>query len=78
MAKNQTITVEQDPDAPVEKPVLAQAIVDISRAMNRLSDSGLNRRAIVALVYDSTKLPKGTIEIVLNSLDRLARDYCKK
>lgn len=77
MAKNQAITVEQDPDAPVEKPVLAQAIVDISRSLKRLRDSGLNRRGIIVLLQHSTRLSKADIESVLNSLESLERDYCR-
>lgn len=71
------IKITQDPDAPVEKPVLATAIVAISEAMKKLEKSGLNRRGVVALINDDTKLGKGLIETVLISLGNLAKNYAK-
>lgn len=69
--------IVQDEQAPVEKDVLATAIVQISEAMKRLSKSGINRKGIVALVNDDTKLGKGLIETVLISLENLAKNYAK-
>jgi hypothetical protein len=57
--------------------VLATAIVSISDAVKKLYDGGLNRRAVVALIADDTKLGKGTIEAVLNSLLDLRKTYTK-
>jgi hypothetical protein len=62
---------------PVTKEVLATAIVSISDAVKRLYGGGLNRRAVVALIADDTKLGKGTIEAVLDSLLDLRRMYTK-
>lgn len=69
--------VKQDAEAPVEKEVLAAAIVQIGDSLKRLYDSGLNRRAVVALLADDTKLGKKTIEAVLDSLADLRRTYTK-
>src|SRR5271157_3011824 len=69
--------VVQDEEAPVEKPVLATAIVVISDAMKKLEKSGLNRKGVIALINDDTKLGKGTIETVLLSLGNLAKTYTK-
>jgi len=69
--------IVQDEESPVEKDVLATAIVQISSAMKRLSKSGINRKGIVALVNDDTKLGKGLIETVLISLENLAKNYAK-
>ena len=77
MAKQQSVVVEQNPEKPVEPKVLAQAILDMSAAMKRLSRSGLNRKAIVALVRDATGEYKSTIERTMNALENLERDYCK-
>ena len=70
-----TITVTQDAEKPVEKPALAQAIVDISKAAEALASSGLNRGAIVLLVAHSASVPQGTVKAVLDSLESLTRDY---
>lgn len=64
-------------DPPVEKEVLADAIVRVSNSMKALSDSGLTQRTIVALVHDHTGLPKKTITRVITSLAELKSAYCK-
>ena len=71
------VKVEQDPETPVEKSVLAKAIVDISDSLTRLGKSELNQRAIVALVQDHNGLPKKTITSVLSSLMILRANYCR-
>jgi hypothetical protein len=76
MPKTQLVTVKQDEAKPVPKEVLAKAIVDISASLRHLRMSGLNRKAVVALVGHSTKLGLGTIDAVLNALETLKRDYC--
>ena len=62
---------------PVTKEVLATAITQISDAVRRLDKSGLNQKAIIALINDDTKLGKGLIETVLLSLRDLAKTYTK-
>jgi hypothetical protein len=64
-------------EQPITKEILATAIVEISDAVQKLYKSGLNRRAVVALVADDTKLGKGTIETVLDSLLDLRKTYTK-
>lgn len=70
------VVVNQDEDAPVERPVLAQAIVDISKAAQKLADSGLNQRAIRLLVADQSGVPMTTVGYVLNALVVLESVYC--
>jgi len=65
------VEVKQDVENPVAAEVLAQAILDIDTAMKRLSNSGLRRRAVVALIHDHSGLRKTDIEIVLNNLESL-------
>jgi hypothetical protein len=64
----------------VSDKVLAQAILDISTSMKKLSSSGLNRRAVIALINDDLQrsVSKGTIETVLRSLQTLAENYTEK
>jgi hypothetical protein len=68
------VTVVQDEDV-VEKEVLATAIIQICNAVHKLYNSGLNRRAVIALIADDTKLGKGTIDTVLASLLNLRKTY---
>lgn len=75
--KKVKVTVQQNPDEVIEKNVLAKAIVDIAKHFNRLSASGLNDRAIVCLIHDSSGIGKPDIRNVLASLKSLAREFCQ-
>lgn len=72
------IKVNKSKDNPESTEILAEAIVRIGEAMDKLNKSGLNRNAIIVLIHDATKLPKRDIRIVLDSLSRLRGWYCKK
>jgi len=61
----------------ITKEVLATAITEISAAVKSLEKSGLNRKGVIALINDDTKLGKGIIETVLLSLGNLAKTYTK-
>lgn len=65
------------PSEPLAAEVIATEIQKISKAMEAIQNSKLKRRAIVALIQDQSKLPKRTIEIVLNNLEELEKDWCK-
>lgn len=76
--KPQKVVIEQEPERPIEHKVLAQAIIDISRAARSLSEkSGLNRKAIVLLVSKSAAQSQGVVSDVLLALEQLERDYVK-
>jgi hypothetical protein len=64
-------------DPPVEKEVLADAIVRVSEGVAALNKSGLNQRAVVVLLHDYTGLPMTAIRRVLNALPELKGMYCK-
>lgn len=72
-----TVRVVKDVEKPESKEILAEAIVRISKGFEALQKSGLNERAIVALLYDSTKVAKGDIKTVLGALRRLSGWYCR-
>ncbi len=57
---------------------IAKSIIDISASMKAFSKSPLNRSAIVALIHDRSKVAKKTIELVLNNLEGLEKNYIKK
>jgi len=68
--------VEND-DPTITAPILSSAIIAISSAVQKLSQSDLNRKAIVVLLKHSTGLTQYQIERVLNSLNDLKNDYCR-
>jgi AAA+ superfamily predicted ATPase len=73
-----TIVKQQDGSTPIPAEVIAQALIDISEGMKKLSNGGLKRKAIVALVHDQSKISKRDIEIVLNNLESLRADWCTR
>lgn len=79
MRKKESIIVQQDEQKPVERNVLAQSIVDISKALRSLTSSGLTRRAVIALVHDlAPSVGKSTIRVVLEQLGELERQFVSK
>ena len=72
------IVVGQDAEKPVEAKVLAQAIVDISKAARALANSGLNQKAIIVLTAHAAGQPQYVVKQILDSLQQLQRDYCAK
>ena len=61
----------------ISAEIIAQAIVDIADAMKVFNNSRLTRRAVVTLIHHQSKINKGEIEIVLNNLQDLAKDWLK-
>lgn len=72
------IKIKKNEAKPESTEILAEAIVRIGEAASKLSASGLNRKAIVVLIHDETKISKRDIIIVLDSLTRLEGWYCRK
>ena len=72
-----TVTVKKSEEKPESTEILAEAIVNIGAAFVSLQKSGLNRKAIVLLLQDATKLPRRDIESVLDALPRLRGWYCR-
>jgi len=64
-------------DPPETTEVLAEAIVKLSEGMASLSSSGLNRKAIVTLLHDKTKIPKRDIVTIIDGMNQLAGWYCR-
>jgi hypothetical protein len=65
----------------IEKPepteILAEAVIRIGDNFEKLQTSGLNKRAIVALIRDYTGISKREIELVLESLVKMKGWYCR-
>ncbi len=59
----------------ISEETLADAIRKVSAAAQALAGSGLNRKAVIALLHDKTKLSKKNIQLVLDNLEELAAYY---
>lgn len=71
-----TVTVKKS-DPPESKEILAESIVKLGKALDELNKSKLNKRAILILLQDATKLPKRDIELIIDSIPRLTAWYCR-
>jgi hypothetical protein len=77
MVKAVAPVIVQDADKPVEKAVLAQAIVDISRGVQRLEKGGFGRETVAILVHHHSKIPLRDVRLVLDHLSWLAENVRK-
>lgn len=68
---------KSDPPNTETKEILAEAIVRLGAAVTKLNKSGLNKRAIVCLLHDATKLPKKEITLIIDAIPQLERWYCR-
>jgi hypothetical protein len=75
MPIDKKLSIAQQPDNPVKKTVLAQAIVDISKAAKDLANNGLNQKAIVLLISHSSGQSQSAVREILIAIEQLARDY---
>lgn len=64
-------------DPPESKEVLAESIVNIGKACEKLHNSGLNEEAIIILLHDKTRIGKKDIKTILDGLRRLESWYCR-
>jgi ribosome biogenesis GTPase A len=71
------IKIVKNAEKPETTEILAEAVIRISENLERLQRSGLNQRAIEALVFDYTKVPKRDIKLILQSLAKMRGWYCR-
>lgn len=64
-------------DPPINKELLAEAIIRLGQEVGNLNRSGLNRKAIIILLHHYTKLSQTDIATVLDAIPQLQRAYCK-
>lgn len=77
MKKNEiSVLKKEEQEIPAEK--IAQAIMDIQKAIDQMNRSSLKRETLVSLIHDNSKVAKSTIRIILNNLDSLKENYLKK
>lgn len=78
VSKKLNIKQNEDPAKEVAPEVIAQAIVDIAKAMKVFSSSRLKMKTIITLIHAESKVPKRDIEIVLNNLEAFEIIWLKK
>lgn len=82
MPKNTKLVITQDPADPIEKNILAAAIVEISKSVRKLEAQGLAQDAIIVLVQHAIpvkhKVNLRDVRAVLKSLGDLQRNFTTK
>ncbi len=76
-AQTKTITVKTDEANPMDVTILADAIVAVSDAFEKLNSSRLTKRAIILLLHDLSKVNKGEIESILYYAPLLKKHFAK-
>lgn len=72
------MAIEKKQEEEQQQDDLSTAIRKISASMAKLTKSGLNKKAVIALLFDDTKISKRTIGDVLDSLQDLERKYTQQ
>jgi hypothetical protein len=72
------VTVKPDDQNPEPIEVLAKSIIDLADKFDRINSSKLNRKAIVLLLHDASKVNKRDIETILDVMPNLKQLYIKK
>lgn len=67
--------IEVLPQPTVTKEMLSTAICKLSDSANELLASGINEKAILVLLADSSKMSKKSIKKVLDAMAQLRADY---
>lgn len=76
----QTIKVKTNEENPEPIELIAQSIINISEAFEKINSSPLKRRAIVLLLQDAigpSKIGKNEIEAILDHAPKLKDYYIK-
>ena len=70
--------MSKPPLPPDVAQIIEESIVQMADAMRRMNSTRLTRKAIVVLIMHETKLNMGTVQTVLDSLDRIEQTWLKK
>lgn len=75
-------TIKQNDDAPVPTEILADAIVTVSRGMQKIMNGTLGENALVLLVQDAAggrgRISQEDVKLVLRNAARLEELYVRK
>ena len=74
-AKEQKVVVRQDAENSVLPEILAASLKSIGDAVRAWDKAGVKRRALIVLIHDRSKISMRDIEIVLNNLEDMHRDW---
>lgn len=80
MAKKAEVIIKRSEENPEPTEIMAEAIIKISQAFEKIRNGRLTERALVVLIHDSISPPvsKSTIRAVLDSIADLKNQYIKK
>jgi hypothetical protein len=74
----QPVVLKKNEENPEPMEIIAEAIIEVSRGFQKLSNSKLQQRVIILLIKDMTGQSISDIEKVLNAATRLENKYIKQ
>lgn len=77
----QSINIKTDEKNPQPVELIAESIIEIAAAFQKINSSRLNKRAIILLLHDAigtSKIGKKEIELVLDYAPKLAEHFINK
>jgi len=75
MVKVNIIQKPETEEIPAE--IIAQSIVEIAKAMKKMDETRLTRKAIVTLISKQSGIGAGDINVILNNLESLEEIWLK-
>jgi len=72
-----TVTVKSNDENAEPLEILAQSIIDVAEAFEKINNSRLSRRAVILLLKDISGLRVSDIEAILNAAPLLKKHYIK-
>jgi len=76
--KNLTVTIKTNEESPEPVELIAQSIIDISDAFEKIQKSRLSERALLILIKDACGVSLHDIKIVLNTVPKLKHLFLKQ
>lgn len=78
-SKAQTVRIKSNEENPEPIEIIAQSIIDVSAAFEKIAQSRLSKRAVVLLIRDATRnISINDIEVILDVVPRLKDIYLKR
>lgn len=69
--------IQKEGEKEIGPEIIAQSIVEISKAMRRINNSRLTRDAIVTLIARKSGVGRENIDVVMNNLTDLENTWLK-
>jgi len=74
----QTVQIKTSEENPEPMELVAQSIIDIAQAFEKIQNGRLAQRAVILLLHDATGIGKGDIKTILDVAPKLKDIYTRE